>query len=167
MAEETRRFPRDRLFWYALAAFGGATLFALPMDSWLASRVTLPAVESPIRSETVWLAEWRLVLGAVSLLLVNGVWVPIAEEFLWRGHVQPQLQASLPLGAAITLTAVLFSLKHAVVDASLGRFFFITAFGLIVGFVAARRRWQAAAVLHMTVNILATTLILVARLLVP
>lgn len=167
LVHEVRCFPRDRLYWYSWAALGVGSLLALPVDRWLALHVTLPQLESPVRNETLWFAEWARFLGAASLLLVNGVWVPIAEEFLWRGCVQLRLQENLPLGAAIVLSAILFSIKHAIVDASLGRLLFITTFGVILGFVAARRRWEAAAVFHASVNLVATALVITTGLLAP
>ena len=92
----------------------------------------------------------------VSLLLVNGFFVPIAEEYIWRGLVQVRLMRILPNPFAIGLTAILFSLKHVVVDASLGRFLALIAFGVICGVVAARSTWRRSAALHMVVNLIAT-----------
>jgi membrane protease YdiL (CAAX protease family) len=92
----------------------------------------------------------------VSLITVNDLFVPIAEEYLWRGLVQVRLIRVLPLPIAIGLTAVLFSLKHALVDASLGRFLALIAFGVICGVVAQHKNWRRSAALHMVVNTITT-----------
>jgi membrane protease YdiL (CAAX protease family) len=76
---------------------------------------------------------------AVPVLLVgNGVVGPAAEERVWRGVAQTDLVDRWGVVAGIVVTAVLFSLKHAVVDASLGRLFTIIALGLIWGAVRHR-----------------------------
>ena len=63
---------------------------------------------------------------------------------------------SLPLWAAIGITAVLFSVKHVLVDASLGRFLMVIGFGIICGARAARTTWQGSTALHLLVNTTAT-----------
>ena len=88
----------------------------------------------------------------VSLILVNGLFVPIAEEYLWRGLVQVRLIRILPAPFAIGLTAILFSLKHVLVDASMGRFLALIAFGVICGVVAERNTWKRSAALHTVFN---------------
>jgi membrane protease YdiL (CAAX protease family) len=95
-------------------------------------------------------------LEVVSLMLVNGLFVPIAEEYLWRGLVQARMIGILSMPFAIGLTAVLFSLKHAVVDASLGRFLTLVAFGVICGVVAQRNSWRGSAALHIVANTVVT-----------
>ena len=69
------------------------------------------------------------VLKVVSVMSVNGLFIPIAEEFLWRGMVQPRLAHVVTTPITIGVTALLFSLKHVIVDASLGRLLTIVAFG--------------------------------------
>jgi len=59
------------------------------------------------------------------------------------------------------LTAILFSLKHALVDASLGRFLALIAFGAICGVVAQRNGWRRSAALHMVANTILTIMGLV------
>ena len=92
-------------------------------------------IVSSYRNSTLWLANVAPILKAMSLILVNGLFVPVAEEYLWRGLVQVRLILILSTPFAIGLTAVLFSLKHAVVDASLRRFLTLVAFGVICGVV--------------------------------
>jgi membrane protease YdiL (CAAX protease family) len=125
-------------------------------DQLLWGNIKLPMIVSTYRNSTVWLANLAPILNAVSLILVNGLFVPVAEEYLWRGLVQVRLIRILSMPFAIGLTAVLFSLKHVVVDASLGRFLTLVVFGVICGVVAQRSSWRRSAALHMVVNTVLT-----------
>jgi len=133
------------------------SVWALSMvDRLLWGNIELPMFVSSYRNSTVWLVKLAPTLKVVSLILVNGLFVPIAEEYLWRGLVQVRLVHILPAPFAIGLTAILFSLKHALVDASLGRFLALIAFGAICGVVAQRNSWRRSAALHMVVNTIVT-----------
>ena len=133
------------------------SVWALSMlDRLLWGNIELPMFVSSYRNSTVWLAKLAPALEGVSLILVNGLFVPIAEEYLWRGLVQVRLMHILPAPFAIGLTAVLFSLKHAFVDASLARFLALIAFGAICGLAAQRYSWKRSAALHMVVNTMVT-----------
>ncbi|MHB1134900.1 MAG: CPBP family intramembrane glutamic endopeptidase [Chloroflexota bacterium] len=133
------------------------SVWALSMvDGLLLASVKLPMIVSSYRNSTVWLVSLAPILQAVSLILVNGLFVPVAEEYLWRGLVQVRLIRILSAPFAIGLTAVFFSLKHAVVDASLGRFLTLVAFGVICGVVAQRTNWRRSAALHMVANTILT-----------
>ncbi len=144
----------DFTFWVLALALG---VWALPMvDQLLWGSVKLPMIVSSYRNPTIWLANLAPILEVVSLILVNGLFVPIAEEYLWRGLVQVRLIRILPMPFAIGLAAVLFSLKHVLVDASLGRFLALIAFGVICGVVAQRNTWKRSAALHMVINTTAT-----------
>jgi membrane protease YdiL (CAAX protease family) len=141
-------------FWVLALVLG---VWALSMvDRRLWGNIELPMFVSSYRNSTVWLAKLAPILKVVSLISVNGLFVPIAEEFLWRGVVQVRLIRILPTPFAIGLTAVLFSLKHALVDASLGRLLALLAFGAICGVVAQRNSWRRSAALHMVVNTVVT-----------
>jgi len=48
----------------------------------------------------------------------------------------------------LALTALLFSLKHAIVDASFGRLLTIAAGGIVLGLVAKSSSWRVSAVSH-------------------
>jgi membrane protease YdiL (CAAX protease family) len=124
--------PLDRLLW------GGAKL--------------MPWFTSSYQSSTKWFVAQAPTIRVVALVSVNGFFVPLAEEFLWRGIVQVRLLRILPAPLAIGITAVLFSFKHVLVDDSFGRFLFIIAFGVICGVVARRKSWQASASVHMFTN---------------
>ena len=143
-------------FWVLALA---VSVWALSMvDGLLWRSIKLPMIVSTYRNPTVWLATLAPVLKVVSHILVNGLFVPIAEEYLWRGQVQVRLICVLPVPFAIGLTAVLFSLKHVLVDASLGRFLALIAFGVICGVVAQRDTWNCSAALHMVINTVATVI---------
>jgi membrane protease YdiL (CAAX protease family) len=144
----------DFTFWVLALVL---SVWALSMvDRLLWGNIKLPMIVSSYRNSTVWLANLAPVLKTVSLILVNGLFVPVAEEYLWRGLVQVRLIRILSTPFAIGLTALLFSLKHAVVDASLGRFLALVAFGVICGVVAQRNNWRRSAALHMVANTVLT-----------
>ncbi len=138
------------------------SVWALSMvDQLLWGNIKLPMIVNAYRNSTVWLANLAPILKAVSLILVNGLFVPAAEEYLWRGLVQARLIRILATPFAIGLTAVLFSLKHVLVDASLGRFLTLVAFGVICGVVAQRNSWRRSAALHMVANTVLTVVSLI------
>jgi hypothetical protein len=104
---------------------------------------------------------------AVGLLILNGVVVPIAEELLWRGLVQPRLLAGSTTAGGIVVTSVLFSLKHVLVDHSLARAVTITAIGGVLGYVAHKTSWACSAISHGLMNVVATTLAIVSMHVLP
>ena len=128
------------------------------IDRLLWGRVSLPMFVSTYRNPAVWALGLAPVMKVVSLILVNGLFVPVAEEYLWRGLIQVHLLRILPVPLAIGLTAVLFSFKHVLVDASPGRMLMLTAFGIICGIVARRRSWRNSAALHITINFVVTVM---------
>jgi membrane protease YdiL (CAAX protease family) len=135
------------------------SVWALSMvDRVLWGNVELPLFVSFYRNPTVLLANLAPALKVVSLIFVNGLFVPIAEEYLWRGLIQVRLIHLFPVPLAIGLTAILFSLKHTLVDASLGRFLTLIAFGAICGVVAQRTSWRRSAALHMVTNTILTVI---------
>jgi membrane protease YdiL (CAAX protease family) len=119
---------------------------------------------SSYRNSTIWFTSVAPVLSGLAVIGVNGVLVPIAEEYLWRGTIQVRLLRALPSAWAIGTTAVLFSLKHVVVDASWGRFLTLVAFGCICGIIAQRNTWRSSAVLHLFVNTVTTVVGLIRSL---
>jgi len=132
-------------------------LVVLPaVDQWLWAGLRFPMWISSFRNPAVWFAQAAAVLEVVARIGVNGILVPIAEEYLWRGMIQARLLRVLPAAAAIGTTAVFFSLKHVVVDASWGRFLTLVAFGSICGVLAWRHTWRTSAALHLIVNTAAT-----------
>jgi membrane protease YdiL (CAAX protease family) len=120
----------------------------------------MPWFTSSFQDSTTWFVAQAPILKATALVFVNGFFVPVAEEFLWRGIIQVRLVRILPVPVAIGTTAVLFSFKHVVVDDSFGRFLFLVAFGVICGVVAQRKSWRASAVVHMFANTVGSILAL-------
>jgi membrane protease YdiL (CAAX protease family) len=138
------------------------SLVALPLvDHLLWANLSLPMRVSSYRNSTIRFANVAPVLNGLALIGVNGVLVPIAEEYLWRGIIQARLLQALPSAWAIGTTAVLFSLKHVVVDASWGRFLTLVAFGCICGGIAQRHTWRSSAMLHLFVNTVITVVALI------
>ncbi len=135
------------------------------LDRLVWGRMHLPMLTSSVRNSTVWLSSFGPVLKATSVIFVNGLYVPLGEEFLWRGFVQSRLARATSLPLAVGITAVCFSLKHVLVDASFGRALTITALGIIFGIVAYRESWRASAALHILINTLSSiTALLLGRI---
>ena len=122
------------------------------LDRLLFSHIKLPIYESTYLNPVVWLPGLATILKVISVIVVNGFIVPIAEEFLWRGIVQPRLGRIFPIPLAIAVTAILFSLKHVIVDGSFSRFLMALGFGVLCGILAFRKNWNASAALHVFIN---------------
>ncbi|HEX9935195.1 MAG TPA: CPBP family intramembrane glutamic endopeptidase [bacterium] len=131
------------------------------LDRLLFSRFTLPFFVSPYRNPAIWMSGFAPFLKAFSLIAVNGLFVPVAEEFLWRGLVQPRFESAFGASIAVGATAVLFSLKHVAVDASFNRFTMAVAFGVICGMLSLRKGWNASAALHVFINTASSVTVLV------
>jgi membrane protease YdiL (CAAX protease family) len=152
-AQESAR-SWNSTFWFVLLVL---SIVILPIfDKLFWGRFTLPMLVSSYRNSIVWLSSLAPILKAGSLIFVNGVFVPIAEEYLWRGIVQARLLRILPSPLAIGITSVLFSFKHVLVDASWGRFLTLAAFGIICGAAAKQKGWRSSAVLHIFINTITT-----------
>lgn len=145
----------DYVPWLLLMALSAAVLPALDGLLWGGMK-PMPWFTSSYQNSTKWLVAHAPIMKVVALLSVNGLFVPVAEEFIWRGIVQVRFLRIMPVPLAIGLAAVLFSLKHVVVDDSFGRFLFIIAFGVICGIVAHRKSWRASAAVHLFTNTLST-----------
>ncbi len=136
-------------------------LVVLPaVDQRLWAGLRIPMWVSSYRNADLWFPQAAPALEVLTLLAVNGILVPIAEEYLWRGLIQARLSRVLPGAVAIGTTAIFFSLKHVAVDASWGRFLTLVAFGSICGIVAQRHTWRSSAALHMAVNTASTAVAL-------
>jgi membrane protease YdiL (CAAX protease family) len=163
---------RGWLPWIGSAVFLASVMLLAPLDALLWGAVRLPSFTAPA-STTILFASAAMPLSVLSLLLVNGVVIPLAEERLWRGLIQPRLRVAWGLAPGLLVTAALFSLKHVIVDASPGRLLALTAGGLVLGIVAYRAGdadggaagWRASAVSHMVGNLVATSLALASGLL--
>jgi CAAX protease family protein len=155
--------------WVGAILFLTAVLALALLDRWLWGTVQLPSFTAPASPITIF-EDAAAPLAIASLLLVNGVVIPLAEERLWRGLIQPRLRVAWGVVPGLLVTAMLFSLKHVIVDASPGRLIALTAGGLVLGVVAFRSvhseddhaGWRASAVSHMLGNLAATGLALAA-----
>ena len=87
---------------------------------------------------------------------MNGVWIPIAEEFVWRGVIQTKLSYHMNPWIAIIITSVFFSIKHAAVDLVLTRLLFVIGFGLCSGWVKQRLGTHASTATHIYINFVGT-----------
>jgi membrane protease YdiL (CAAX protease family) len=162
---------RTWLPWIGAVAFLGSVIVLTPLDAVLWGTVRLPSFTAP-PSTMVLFASAATPLTVLSLLAVNGVVIPLAEERLWRGLIQPRLRGAWGLAPALLTTAVLFSLKHVVVDASPGRLLALSVGGLVLGVVAYRAGgaaggttgWRTSALSHMVGNLVATSLALASGL---
>lgn len=152
----------DYVPWLLLIA---VSTVLLPLDHLLWGSVRLmPWFTSSDHNSLKWFAAQAPIIKVIVLISVNGVFAPVAEEFIWRGIVQARFLRFMPAPLAIGITAVLFSFKHVVVDDSFGRFLFIIAFGVICGIVAYRKSWRASAAVHLFANTVDTIVALATHL---
>ena len=91
--------------------------------------------------------------AAILLLTVNGIVVPIVEEFVWRGIIQTAFVERFDMATGICLNSLSFSLKHAVVDRSLDRVTMLFGLGSIFGIVRHRLGTSASTAAHITGNL--------------
>jgi membrane protease YdiL (CAAX protease family) len=96
---------------------------------------------------------------AVLMLVANGLVAPASEELAWRGVVQTALVRAWGPMIGIVVTALLFALKHVVLDGSLARMTTLVMLGLVLGVV--RHRWGtgSSTIAHTVVNLASTSLI--------
>src|SRR3990172_3736344 len=140
----------------AALAFGMGWL-AL-QDRFLWGRIDFSFLNSPWESDITLFEPVGVLLAIVSLLLVNRIVVPVAEEWLWPGLILPHLIASFGFLPELLITSVLFSLKHVIIDTSFGRLLTLTGFGIVMGVTATRYGWRASAMAHAPANTTATIL---------
>ncbi|ACV49290.1 MULTISPECIES: CPBP family intramembrane glutamic endopeptidase [Halomicrobium] len=114
--------------------------------------VGVPSVPTPAGgAETaVWVVP--------TLLLVNGVIVPIAEELAWRGVVQTALVDAYGPALGIAVTAGAFVAKHVVVDlgAPTFRFVSLVVIAVVLGLLRHRYGTASSTIAHLGINLLAT-----------
>jgi len=100
------------------------------------------------------------VAGRSLFAAVNGVAIPVAEEFTWRGIVQSALTDRFGGTTGIGLTGTLFALKHVVVDRSRNRLTTLLAIGTVFGILRYRLGTGASTIAHVTANLLASLIAL-------
>lgn len=150
LAQETpsraRSARRDVVWGLALGALALVVVFPL---EWVDARLFGPQPPFAVGKDFLALA---LLVG------VNGLWVPVFEELAWRGRLQRSLTHFHGAGWALGGTSALFSLKHAVVDASPGRLVTLLGVGLVLGFAFQRGGLRSAVVAHVVLNMAAGTM---------
>ena len=109
--------------------------------------------------------EYSKIATSIIFILVNGLWVPVAEEFLWRGVIQTKLSYHTSPWVAITVTSILFSVKHAVVDLVLTRLLFLFVFGLAVGWAKQRTNIWISTLSHGYINLTGTIYWIIGKIL--
>ncbi|WP_162993853.1 CPBP family intramembrane glutamic endopeptidase [Halalkalicoccus subterraneus] len=101
--------------------------------------------------------------AASLLVVVNGIIVPIVEEFVWRGIIQTAFVERFGTTTGIVLTSLSFSLKHAIVDRSLNRITMLFGLGSIFGLVRHRLGTCASTAAHITGNLPASLIAIVVK----
>lgn len=102
-----------------------------------------------------------IVAMALLAIVVNGFWVPLAEEMIWRGAIYGNLKPSLGIWLSVIVTALFFSLKHVAVDLSLSRVLMVFLFGFWLALIREHAGLAGAALAHITANTTATALALI------
>ncbi len=100
-------------------------------------------------------------LLVVAAIQANGILGPLVEEFAWRGYVQYRLVRAWGSWAGLAGTAVLFALKHIIVDVSLGRATTLLVGSFALGFIQQRWGTAASTAAHLIVNFIATSCLFV------
>jgi membrane protease YdiL (CAAX protease family) len=141
--------------WTACAAgvaCGGLLLGAIAVTEHIDSRLFgLQPGEAILRG----LREARY-WAIVPMLVGNGTVVPIAEEFAWRGYIQTQMARAWGPWPALAVTALLFTVKHIVVDLSIARITTLLTVSIALGLVRHRYGTLASTVAHYTMNSVAS-----------
>lgn len=97
-------------------------------------------------------------VAAGALLVVNGAFVPIVEEFAWRGYIQTTLTDALGVRGGIGATALLFAGKHMLVDLSFNRSVTLLLGGLALGMIRQWKGTTASTIAHIVLNLVATAM---------
>ncbi|MBP2018810.1 membrane protease YdiL (CAAX protease family) [Symbiobacterium terraclitae] len=141
---------------------GGAVVLALiSAASWVDRHLFGQAATSLVADS----GSAALPLWVAALFLVtNGLVVPVAEELAWRGVIQTGFGQALGPLRGLLVTAVLFALKHVIVDWSAARLTTLLALSLVLGVVRWRRGTGASTVTHVVMNTVASAPILIASL---
>jgi membrane protease YdiL (CAAX protease family) len=142
----------------AVGVAGGLLILALMWGTALVDEVLWggTGVLPPAMVEGLRAGAWVSLL----MLAVNGLIVPASEELAWRGVIQTAFGRAWGPLVGLLLTAIVFALKHVVVDGSVARVTTLLMIGLVVG--AVRFRWGtgASTIAHMVANLGATALVI-------
>jgi membrane protease YdiL (CAAX protease family) len=97
-----------------------------------------------------------------ALLLANGLFVPIVEEYAWRGYIQGRLVRCWGAPTGVAVTSVAFALKHVIADLSLTRVTTLAVGAVALGLIATRWGTTASTAAHAFANTAATLLVIAA-----
>jgi membrane protease YdiL (CAAX protease family) len=152
-----------RFSWLAGAAgvaCGGVLLALIAGTEELDSRLFGPHSHEEILSGLRQARHWAI----IPLLIGNGTMVPIVEEFAWRGYVQTSFARVWGAWPALWVTAVLFALKHVIVDLSMARTITLVTASVILGLIRHFFGTLASTLAHYTMNFVASTVAIVLAL---
>lgn len=97
-------------------------------------------------------------IAAAALLLPdNGLLTPVVEEYAWRGYIQNRLTESMGLRRGVTVTALLFAMKHVVADFSVFRMTTLLVAAFALGLLRVRWGTTATTITHIVANSIATS----------
>jgi membrane protease YdiL (CAAX protease family) len=150
------------VFTILFVGFSLSIVVGTALDSLIFRKLTpvaLNPIPMHIRAENP--TPIAVVAMAVLAIVVNGFWVPLAEEMVWRGAVYGNLKPLLGIWPSVIGTAVLFSLKHVAVDLSLARVLMVLLFGFWLAVIREYAGLAGAALAHITANTTATALVLI------
>lgn len=102
------------------------------------------------------------ILGSVLILPGNGLLGPIVEEYAWRGYIQSRFTEGMGLRYGVAVTALLFAVKHIVVDVSLFRTTTLLVGGFALGLIRIRWGTTTTTIAHIFLNSVATLLVMAA-----
>ncbi len=123
----------------------------------------LPDVDQDMVHYLRSIADDRLLF--TSSLAAVIVWVPLAEELLFRGFLQSWLSTFFPVSFAIALTSILFAFLHFSIGQGLLNWLLIPSLFVLscfLGFVYERQQALIAPIfLHMTVNAISASMIFI------
>ncbi len=143
-------FTLKNMFFLALVALGCQIVIGSGME------LILPHFEK-IMKEYNELIEEFMYGNAVVIFITTVVLAPFSEELLFRGVIMKKAQRIAPIGVAILIQAILFSLFHMNIVQSVYTF----PAGLILGYVAYQfKSIKASIVLHMMFNALSYVMIM-------
>lgn len=97
--------------------------------------------------------------GSLLLILVTVLLAPLGEELVFRGFLLPRLQAQKGAAWAVGVSAVFFALLHSQYGVYIP---LIILYGVVLGWARVRSGGlKAPILLHLSINALATTVMLV------
>jgi membrane protease YdiL (CAAX protease family) len=150
------------MFTILFVGFSLSIVVATALDSLVFGKLT-PFAFNPIpmhvRAENP--TSIAIVAMAVLAIAINGFWVPLAEEMVWRGAIYRNLKPLFGIWPSVIGTAVFFSLKHVAVDLSLSRVLMVLLFGFWLAVIREYAGLAGAALAHITANTTATALALI------